>query len=148
MACVFCRIAAREAPASLVWEDTELLGFMDIHPWRDGHLLVIPRAHVQYCADLTPATQAALFAAGVRLGSALRASGLPCDDVHLLINDGRAANQSVPHVHLHVVPRTRGDLWRLGASLLRQPLIAAGLRPPAPRQQLDEQAEKIRAAVG
>jgi histidine triad (HIT) family protein len=147
MACVFCRIVAREAPASLVWEDADLLGFMDIHPWRDGHLLVIPRAHVQYCAELQPATQAALFAAGVKLGSALRASGLPCDDVHFLINDGRAANQSVPHVHLHVVPRSRGDLWKIGVKLLQQPLIAAGIRPPAARALLDEQAGRIRGAL-
>jgi len=143
--CVFCAIAAGKAPASRIWEDDELIAFMDIHPWRPGHLLVIPRRHAQFVAELGDVAAGRLFAAGVRIAAAVRASGLPCDDVHFLVNDGPAANQTVPHLHLHVLPRRRGDLVRLAVSLLERPL--AGLLPAAPRARLDDQAARIRAAL-
>ncbi len=143
--CVFCAIVAGRAAASIVWQDDQLVAFMDIRPWRPGHLLLIPRQHVQFGAELPGAVAGALFPAGIRLGSALRASGLPCDDVHLILNDGPAANQTVPHLHLHVLPRRRGDFWRLFGRLAQVPLTA--VLPHTPRATLDEQAARIRAAL-
>ena len=69
------------------------------------------------------------------------------DARHLAINDGPASNQSVPHVHLHVLPRTRGDLPRLLLSLATRPLIALRLLRPAPRATLDRQAAELRSAL-
>jgi histidine triad (HIT) family protein len=143
--CIFCDIAARRQEASFVYEDEQVVSFMDIFPWRPGHLLVIPRAHGVRLADLRDGASAALFSAGTRIAAGLRQSGLPCDDVHLLLNDGAAANQTVPHAHLHVIPRVRGDLWRLALQLLRRPTVT--LWGPAPRAVLDRQAEAIRAAI-
>lgn len=140
--CIFCGIVAGSAPASVVFDDEVYLAFMDIHPWRPGHVLVIPKTHAQYVGELATGVAGGLLELGARLAAALRASGLPCDDVHLLINDGRAAMQTVPHVHLHVVPRRKGDLVALASNLIVRPL--APVLGAAPRTRLDQQAAAIR----
>lgn len=143
--CIFCAIVAGKAPASRVYEDDRFLSFMDIYPWRPGHTLVIPKRHGQRVGDLDADTNAELFALGVRISAAVRASGIPCDDVGFVLNDGPAANQSVPHVHLHVLPRTRGDLWRLGVQLLKRPALP--LLGAASRAELDGHAQAIAAQL-
>ena len=145
MACIFCEIVAERADASRVYEDDEFLAFMDIYPWRPGHVLIIPKQHQQLVGGLPRERTHALFALGVRLAAAVRQSDINCDDLHFILNDGRAANQSVPHVHLHIVPRWRGDLWQLVAELAKRPFIA--LMSPAPRGRLDQQAAQIREAM-
>lgn len=145
MACIFCDIVDGRAPASRVLDEPDLIAFMDIYPWRPGHVLVVPRVHAERVDELPPAAAAALLGAGARIAAALRAGPLPCDDVHYLVNDGPAAAQTVPHVHLHVVPRVRGDLWRLGARLVQQPVRRA--LGAVPREILDRQAEALRAGL-
>lgn len=139
--CVFCAISRGEAPASLVADRGEVIAFMDIRPWRRGHVLVVPRAHGQRLADLPAPTVAAMFALARELVVAVRGAGLPCHDVNLIVNDGPAAGQTVPHAHAHVVPRVRGDLWRMAA------LVVGRVLPPAPRAQLDDDARAIAAAL-
>jgi histidine triad (HIT) family protein len=141
--CVFCRIVAGELEKSVVHEDARFLALLDVHPWRPGHVLVMPKAHRVRVAELDDA--AALFALGMRVAAALRASDLGVDDVHYLVNDGPAASQSVAHAHLHVIPRRRGDLWRLLVQIARRPLVPFS-RPTA-RAALERQAERIRAAL-
>ncbi|MCG8419220.1 MAG: HIT domain-containing protein [Proteobacteria bacterium] len=121
--CTFCEIIAGRKPASVVHEDDNFMAFMDIFPWRPGHVLVIAKTHCQYVHELAMPIRKELFALGTRVAEAIRASDIECDDVHFLINDGRAANQTVPHVHLHILPRRRGDLWQLVATLATRPLI-------------------------
>ena len=75
------------------------------------------------------------------LAGAVRASGLPCDDVNLLVNDGPAAGQTVAHAHVHVVPRVGGDLWRVAT------LLVGRVLPPAARARLDADAAAITAAL-
>lgn len=145
MACIFCEIVAGRADASRVYEDDEWLAFMDIYPWRPGHLLVIPKTHHQYVAGLTGEQTAALFGLGARLAAAVRRSQLGCHDLHFMLNDGPAANQSVPHVHLHLVPRWRGDLPQMLLQLAKRPFIA--LVPPTPRTELDARASQIKEAL-
>lgn len=143
--CVFCRVVAGAEPASVVLRDGACTAFLDLYPAAPGHLLVVPDAHAERLADLAPETSARLLAAAAELLAALRAAGLAADGANLLLNDGPAANQSVPHVHVHVVPRRRGDTLRvLGTFALR----AAGLSGrPAPRSVLDERAARVRAAL-
>jgi diadenosine tetraphosphate (Ap4A) HIT family hydrolase len=138
---VFCAIARGEAPASVAADRGDVLAFMDIRPWRRGHVLVAPREHGARLADLPAATVAAMFALARELVIAVRASGLPCHDVNLIVNDGPAAGQTVPHAHVHVVPRVRGDLWRMATLLIGRVL------PPAPRAQLDADARAIRDRI-
>jgi histidine triad (HIT) family protein len=90
----------------LVLEEEDLLAFLDIRPLFPGHTLVVPRQHLATVADLPDDLAAALFAAGRRVAAAQR-SALGCAGTFFAIND--VVSQSVPHVHLHVVPRTRGD---------------------------------------
>jgi diadenosine tetraphosphate (Ap4A) HIT family hydrolase len=139
--CIFCEIVAGRAPASVVFEDDRFLALLDIHPMRPGHTLVIPRRHVVRLDELG-ADGLALFGFATRVARAVRA-GLPCDDVNLVLNDGPAANQTVPHAHVHVIPRRKGDLAALlGRLLVRpiQPKLGA-----APRRELDAAAAAIRA---
>lgn len=130
----------------MVLDEGDFLAFMDIHPFLPGHVLVIPKRHAQYVGELEPAEQAALFTTGARVAAAVRASSIPSGDVHFLINDGPIANQTVPHVHLHVLPRTRGDLPKVFAALAKRPAVT--LFGQAPRATLDEEAAAIAAALG
>lgn len=139
--CIFCEIVAGTLPSSRVYEDGDLLSFMDIYPWRPGHTLVIPKVHCQRVDEMTAPGRAHLFETAARIASAMRRVDDLCDDVHFMINDGPAANQSVPHVHMHVLPRRRGDLARLCAQLIKRPLVP--LLPPAPRRRLDAYAARL-----
>lgn len=139
--CIFCRIVAGEEPASVFLEDDRFLGLLDVFPWRPGHALLLPRRHVSHLADLGPEDTAALWAHGQRVAAAMRAGAFPCDGVHFLLNDGRAAFQTVPHVHLHVIPRRRGDVAGAMLNLLLRPFP---LKRRVPREVLDAQAEALR----
>ena len=143
--CIFCAIASGRAPASVVHDDERFVALLDIHPLRAGHTLVIPRRHAALLADLVDGEVEALFGLAARIARALRRSGLPCDDVNVVLNDGKAANQTIPHAHVHVLPRLRGDLAAIAGKLLRRPL-APFLGGP-PRGELDRQAAIIRAAL-
>jgi diadenosine tetraphosphate (Ap4A) HIT family hydrolase len=131
--CVFCRIVAGEAPASVVFEDELTLAFMDIRPVTPGHLLVVPKLHATHLADLPADTGAAIMKAAMRCAAALRASPVETDGINLFLADGAAAGQVVFHVHMHVLPRYAGDGFRLSLHY----------DPPPPRAALDEQASEI-----
>ena len=135
MFCVFCEIVAGDAPASVVHEDERTMTFLDHRPVTPGHLLVVPRAHAAYLAELDPEDGAQLLRVGMRAAAALRASSLRCEGVNFHLADGVVAGQEIFHVHLHVIPRFAGDGF--------------GLRFPADyrvrgRAELDEAAEHVR----
>jgi diadenosine tetraphosphate (Ap4A) HIT family hydrolase len=138
--CVFCEIIAGRQPASIVYRDDLCTAFMDIRPVNPGHLLVIPNRHATCLAELPEETGAQLFRVAQRLAAALRQSGVRCEGVNLFLADGEAAGQEVFHVHLHVLPRYRGD----GFGLRFPP----GYGRQAPRPELDEIAGRVRAALG
>jgi diadenosine tetraphosphate (Ap4A) HIT family hydrolase len=140
---VFCEIVAGRAPASVVLEDDRFIALLDILPMQPGHTLVIPRRHAVRLDELGDEA-AALFGFAARVGSLLR-GGLGCDDVNLILNDGPAANQTVPHAHVHVIPRRRGDLGRLLGRLLLRPVQPALGGPP--RAALDRVAAGLRSVA-
>lgn len=109
MSCVFCEIVAGTAPAIRIYEDDDYLAILDIRPFTRGHTLVLPKRHTVDLTDTPPETLADMVAIGQRIGLAARASELGADGNNIAINDGRAAFQSVFHVHLHVLPRRDGD---------------------------------------
>ena len=109
MSCVFCAIVDGTAPAIRVYEDDDYLAILDIRPIVRGHTLVIPKAHTVDLTDTPPATLAEMVRIGQRIGQAARASELGADGNNIAINDGKAAFQSVFHIHLHVAPRHDGD---------------------------------------
>lgn len=143
--CIFCAIAARAAEASLVWEDELCLAFMDLFPMRPGHVLVVNKRHAQYVHELTAGERSHLFETGNRIGRALRQSSLRPSALHFNINDGKAAHQTVPHVHLHVLPRYDGDVPAFVGGIFAKPLQL--LRGGTKRAILEHQAAELRAAL-
>jgi histidine triad (HIT) family protein len=135
--CIFCAIVGGSVPASVVYEDADLLAFMDIRPVTPGHLLIIPKRHAPYLADLDEATGARMFTVAMRLAQALRASGLRCEGINLFLADGEAAFQEVFHTHLHVFPRFAGDTFRIDADWSVTPS----------RAELDDVAAQVRAVM-
>jgi histidine triad (HIT) family protein len=133
---VFCEIVAGRSPASIVYEDDLCVAIMTIEPVNPGHLLVLPRAHAPYLADLDEATGMHLFAIAMRAAAAIRASGLRCEGINLFLADGEAAFQEVFHVHLHVFPRFTGDPFGITADWSMHPS----------RAELDANAALIRSA--
>lgn len=109
MSCVFCAIVSGDAPAIRIHEDDDYLAFLDIRPIVRGHTLVVPKQHTVDLTDTPPSTLAEMVRIGQRIGRAARASDLAADGNNIAINDGRAAFQSVFHIHLHVAPRRAGD---------------------------------------
>ncbi len=118
MSCVFCAIVAGEAPAIRIHEDEDLLAILDIRPFTRGHTLVLPKQHTVDLTDTPPATLAAMAVLGQRVAQASRVSGLHADGNNVAINDGKAAFQSVFHIHLHVVPRHNGDKLSFAKGML------------------------------
>lgn len=134
--CVFCEIADGRAEASIVHQDEHAVAFMDQHPVTTGHLLVVPRAHSVGLEDLDDAAGVHVWSLARRMARTLRRSSIPADGINLLLSDGEVAFQTVFHVHLHVIPRTRDDGWTLPSA------------PPArDRALLDSDARALRAAL-
>jgi histidine triad (HIT) family protein len=118
MSCVFCAVVAGEAPAIRIYEDDDFLAILDIRPFTRGHTLVIPKQHTVDLTDTPPETVAGLATIGQRIARAARRSGLHADGNHMVINDGKAAAQSVFHIHLHVLPRRTGDKLSFAKNML------------------------------
>ncbi len=144
MPCVFCQIVAGDAPASVVHRGQRCWAFMDLRPVRRGHVLVVPARHAVMLAELDGATRARMWQVGQRVAGAHRTTTIPCRGHNFLLNDGRAANQTVPHAHLHVIPRTGGDFLKTVFNLARG---LAGLGRVR-RAALDADAEEIRGQLG
>jgi histidine triad (HIT) family protein len=117
MSCVFCAIVTGEAPAIRIYEDDDYLAILDIRPFTRGHTLVMPKKHTVDLTDTPPETLADMLAIGQRIAQAARATEL-ADATNVGINDGPAAFQSVPHIHLHVLPRRNGDKLSVAKGML------------------------------
>ena len=104
--CVFCRIISGEVPANMVLEDDEFVAFLDARPVFKGHVLLLPRRHYVTLADLPVPAVGPLFER-VRLLSAAIPAALGAQGTFVALNN--IVSQSVPHLHVHVVPRTKGD---------------------------------------
>lgn len=105
-ACIFCEIARGAAPADVVLETPELIGFLDLRPVFLGHTLIIPRRHVADMFDAEPALLALMMQEAQRISGAL-VEAVGAEGTFVAINN--RISQSVPHLHLHVVPRRKGD---------------------------------------
>ena len=104
--CVFCRIISGEVPANMVLDDDEFVAFLDARPVFKGHVLVVPRRHYVTLADLPVPVVGPLFER-VRLVSAALPVALGADGTFVALNN--VVSQSVPHLHVHAVPRSRKD---------------------------------------
>jgi histidine triad (HIT) family protein len=135
MACVFCQIASGAVPAEIVWQDEHALAFLDNRPLFPGHVLLIPKEHVETLADLPKAEIGPLFEAAQKLAIAVE-KGMSAQGSFVAINN--KVSQSVPHLHIHVAPRNKGDGLK-GFFWPRKNYDSD--------EHLRETAEKIRAAL-
>jgi len=106
--CIFCKIVAGEIPSARIYEDGEVVAFLDINPLAEGHVLVVPRRHVERLVDLSADEAGALLRPVPAIAKALLAA-TGAEGFNVLQNNGRCAGQVVEHLHLHIIPRRPGD---------------------------------------
>lgn len=106
--CIFCKIIKGEIPSTKVYEDSDVLAFMDIGPVVKGHTLVIPKTHHNPLMETPPEVLHKLISVVQKIARAQMA-GLQADGISVAQANGRAANQVVPHIHFHVIPRFAAD---------------------------------------
>jgi histidine triad (HIT) family protein len=140
MNCTFCRILNNELASSRVYEDEHIVAFLDIHPISQGHTLVVPRRHVESYTDLSREEVSQLAQVGRLVAAHLKSAVEGCEGVSLSLADGTSAGQEVPHAHLHVIPRRRGDGfgWKFPPGYSSE---------AAPRDQLDSVAALVRDSI-
>jgi histidine triad (HIT) family protein len=131
--CPFCSIASGEAPASIVYEDDDVLVFMDLSPTTVGHTLVVPREHWENIYEVPEETLTKLIAVVKRISVAVKKT-VGADGIMIIQNNGRAAGQVVFHLHFHVIPASSKSGVRRGYHG----------RVASERARLDETAQKIR----
>ena len=134
--CIFCKLVAKQIPATIVHEDDATLAFMDIGQVNPGHVLVAAKAHAENVYALDDATAAAVFRSVARVARAIRAAFAP-PGLSVYQANGKPAGQTVFHLHVHLVPRHDGDGMALTWPVKNPP-----------REKLEEYAAKIRAALG
>jgi len=106
--CLFCKIISGEIPSYRVYEDEAVYAFIDINPASEGHTLVAPKKHFNSFTDLGAEDVAALFEAARKVTLALE-KAFSANGMNIGVNNGEVAGQEVPHVHVHVIPRKKGD---------------------------------------
>jgi len=133
--CVFCRIMAKQIPATIVHEDDDTLAFMDIGQVNPGHVLVALKAHRENVYALDDAQAAAVFRTVARVARAVRAAFSPAG-MSIYQANGAPAGQTVLHFHIHVLPRHEGDGMELTWPVKNPP-----------REKLEDYAAKIKAKL-
>jgi len=108
MACIFCGIINRSSNSQIIYEDDEYIAFLDKYPISVGHTLVLPKKHFGRVNDLSQKQFCALYSRVYALNRHIT-SKLGATASHISINDGAAANQLIPHVHVHIIPRNEND---------------------------------------
>ena len=134
--CVFCKIRDGELPSMRVYEDDRTLAIMDINPLTSGHCLVITKTHAPTLWDAGVEDLQAAMAAARKVAIALR-TAVKLDGLNMLQANGAAAFQSVPHYHLHLIPR-----WRNDDKGFDWPVV------PGDRAQIQAIGERLREALG
>lgn len=136
--CTFCDLIHGAAEVSVCYEDADAIAFMDIQPVNTGHVLVVPRQHLESLFDVPPELGAHLFGVTMRVANAVRrVTG--CEDMNIVVNSGQAAGQDVFHYHVHIIPRRQGDGFDIQ-------LPYSGSQMPQ-REVLDMAAARIIAAL-
>lgn len=106
--CLFCKIISGEIPSKKVYEDDTVFAFLDIYPASEGHTLVAPKKHYSNFTDMSAEDVASLFEAARKITAAVE-KAFSAQGSNIGINNGEVAGQEVPHVHVHVIPRKKGD---------------------------------------
>lgn len=134
--CIFCRIAAGEIPSETVYEDEYFRVILDLGPASKGHTLILPKEHFKDITELEEPYASRVLPLASRLGKAML-RGLKCDGFNLVQNNGEAAGQTVPHFHMHVIPRYEKESDKI-----------VSWEPKSPdKEELKEHAAMIRSGL-
>ncbi|MBU2616475.1 MAG: HIT family protein [Nanoarchaeota archaeon] len=106
--CIFCKIANKEIPSEIVWENDNFLAFADIKPIEEGHTLVIPKKHFDTLPDLEEEISKDYLDVIKKIAKIL-IDKYNADGFNIVLNNGKSAGQIVNHVHFHIIPRKEGD---------------------------------------
>jgi histidine triad (HIT) family protein len=136
MDCIFCKIVRNEIPSVKAYEDDRVLAFMDINPLNEGHLLIVPKGHAATLHEITEADFLAVMSVTHKLAAAVKKALNP-EGINLLQLNGKAANQVVPHLHVHIVPRWSGD----GLTISQWEMVAGDM------EKIRGVAEKIQSEI-
>jgi len=120
MACVFCDIINKTIPSYIIYEDANHVAFLDKYPISVGHTLALPKRHFERVNEMSAKEFCALYVR-VHALNRLITSRLGASASHLSVNDGAAANQLIPHVHVHIIPRNPNDSAGFTARKLIRP---------------------------
>jgi histidine triad (HIT) family protein len=107
-ACIFCRIAQKHVPASLVYEDEKAMAFLDIRPLNEGHTLIIPKEHYETVFGIPQKLIMYLHGIAKSIASAVK-KATKADGISIIQQNGEAAGQEVFHLHIHIIPRYEGQ---------------------------------------
>ena len=134
--CIFCSIVDGDIPSRTVHEDEAVMAFLDANPLSAGHTLVVPKAHHQFVRGVPAGLSASVFETVYELVPRIE-DAVDADGHTIAVNDGPAAGQEVPHLHVHIVPRFEGD----GGGPIH---AIAGERPDLSEAELDDIEASIR----
>jgi histidine triad (HIT) family protein len=129
--CVFCDVIQRAVPSHVIYEDEDFIAILDKYPISIGHTLVMPKKHFGRVQDISQKEFCAMYAR-VHALNALITSRLGASASHISINDGAAANQLIPHLHVHIIPRSEND----SAGFTARKLVRA--------EEMDQIREKLK----
>ena len=144
--CIFCQIAQKKIPSNTVYEDENFIAFLDIRPANKGHVLVIPKNHIEDLLSLSEEQSKELFEVVRKVAHGIK-KGMNADALNIVQNNGAAAGQVVPHIHIHVIPRFEKDGLSLGT--FRQGkyegneinAIKDAIKSKIPEKKIEEKAE-------
>ena len=108
MDCIFCDIIKGKSEAEIIYEDENIISFLDIRPLNYGHTLVVPKKHYDNFLSLTPA-ELDYLTKGLQVISAAVEKSIKADGFNIVVNNGKAAGQTVFHFHFHIIPRFTND---------------------------------------
>ena len=111
--CIFCKILAGEIPSTAVYEDDDFKAILDVSPAARGHVIILPKNHAANIYELPDEDASKIMVVAKKIATAIE-KAYHCDGVNILQNNGEAAGQTVFHLHVHVIPRFKGDTVNIG----------------------------------
>ncbi len=133
--CIFCKIANKQADATIVYEDAHTLAFLDIHPLNPGHTLVIPKKHFTNMLEMPDDEAGRVFVSVAKVMRGVEKAS-KADGISVGQSNGRAASQEVFHMHVHIIPRFNHEM--MGGFPNRKQMH---------RSELEEIGRKVKAAI-
>ena len=111
--CIFCKILAGEIPSTAVYEEDDFKAILDVNPAARGHVIILPKNHAANIYELPDEDASKIMIVAKKIATAIE-KAYHCDGVNILQNNGEAAGQTVFHLHVHVIPRFKGDTVNIG----------------------------------